>query len=669
MAATSLPLQGGAADEHPLLRTLFRQSTTGVALLSYDGRYVAANDAFCEVLGRTERELVGLSWRDVTHPDDVAAGERAVIAIQRGDELELKGVKRYVRPDGNVRWAMLGTSLVQDDAGRPVGFLSQVLDVTGHKRAEATLRAERGLLELLTAVTLGLNEGGGAERALRVALNAVCAHTGWRIGHAVRLDGGRLVTSGVWVAAEPAAAEALRDALTDRPADDRGAAAEAVRARRHVWVDDLDEHPAAGAWRAAGVQAVGAWPVSVDGEVVAVLEFGAGRPDRPAEPLVNVLTSLSSQLGQAHQRMQTLERLSSSQRQLSEAQAVAGLGSWRWDIDTGAVAWSDQFFRLLGREPQSVAPSVEWLIAHVHEDDRERVCSHIEHTLVSGERLDLEFRLVCADGQVRTVLAGGQVATSDDGRGRRFVGYLQDITARAEVQAALTRSEERVRLILQTSSDAFVEFDRDWVVAEWNRAAECLFGWSRAEAVGQRIDDLLATPAEAGEHLLATLTRLDSPALDAAVEATARHRDGRHLPIEVTIPRTPDSVLRSTFIRDISERKGAERALQESNASLRDSLSTLERRSGEVAMLNEMIDLLQSAGEAAEGYRVIAQHAASLFPEASGTVYVAEHADSALVAVADWGGYGPLERTLARDDCWALRRGRLVKRSCGDGAV
>jgi PAS domain S-box-containing protein len=156
MGSPALPgsLDAGHGAAPSLVHALFQQSATGIALVDVDGRYLAVNGALCELLGRSEAELLARSWQDVTHPDDVSAGETLVEAVRRGEERELQTEKRYVRPDGALRWALLGSSPLWDGEGRAIGFLSQVVDITARKHAEEAVRTEQGLLELLTAVTV-----------------------------------------------------------------------------------------------------------------------------------------------------------------------------------------------------------------------------------------------------------------------------------------------------------------------------------------------------------------------------------------------------------------------------------------------------------------------------------------------------------------------------------
>jgi diguanylate cyclase (GGDEF)-like protein/PAS domain S-box-containing protein len=118
----------------------FQLAPMGLALYGADGCVQRANAALCEMLGRAQRELVGLHWADFTHEADVAVCQGL---IERALSGELNGFhvqKRYVRKDGSFMWGTMNVSLLRDIAGVPRTFVVQVEDISERRRLEADLR-------------------------------------------------------------------------------------------------------------------------------------------------------------------------------------------------------------------------------------------------------------------------------------------------------------------------------------------------------------------------------------------------------------------------------------------------------------------------------------------------------------------------------------------------
>jgi diguanylate cyclase (GGDEF)-like protein/PAS domain S-box-containing protein len=146
----------------------------------------------------------------------------------------------------------------------------------------------------------------------------------------------------------------------------------------------------------------------------------------------------------------------------------------------------------------------------------------------------------------------------------------------AVAEDSLRHSEERLRTTLETANDAYVEIDEVGIVTDWNSQSEVLFGWSRAEAIGRRGEDvILPEPArDTNRHRqgLANLaTTGEEPLLGQRLEMTAQHRNGRTFPIELAFWRTrdPDGVRFHAFAHDIAGRKDAEAALRKSQEDFR----------------------------------------------------------------------------------------------------
>ena len=135
---------------------------------------------------------------------------------------------------------------------------------------------------------------------------------------------------------------------------------------------------------------------------------------------------------------------------LDRAERVAGVGSWEWTPRTLEARWSDNFFRLLGFEPGSIAASLQSVLDVVHPIDRDRVAANMQRVPVDGDVNAIEFRIVRHDGTLLN-LYGTAALAPDDGDDVRYVGSVQDVTserrvarnlaARAAVSSALAAWE------------------------------------------------------------------------------------------------------------------------------------------------------------------------------------------------------------------------------------
>jgi len=115
---------------------------------------------------------------------------------------------------------------------------------------------------------------------------------------------------------------------------------------------------------------------------------------------------------------------------LAEAQAISRVGSWDWDIASGAVWWSDELYRIAGVEPESFVPTFELFLELIHPEERSRVKDIIDAACESRGRLDYECRMVRPDGTTRMIQALGDCVVTDDGVLRKMIGTCQDVTDR-----------------------------------------------------------------------------------------------------------------------------------------------------------------------------------------------------------------------------------------------
>src|ERR687893_1943241 len=136
-------------------------------------------------------------------------------------------------------------------------------------------------------------------------------------------------------------------------------------------------------------------------------------------------------------RKKAEEKLRRGEASLAEAQRLAHLGSWEWDVKTGEVSWSDETFRIYGYEPKEFVPTLDKLMELVHPDDRELVRKNIDAALYEHESYDFEPRIVRPDGEERVVHRQAEVILDEEDEPLRMIGTVHDITERKQVEKAI----------------------------------------------------------------------------------------------------------------------------------------------------------------------------------------------------------------------------------------
>ena len=130
-------------------RTTFELAGVGIAQVSLDGCFADVNPRICEITGYSSEEIKGLTFQDITHPDDLDTDLEYARQLLAGEIDRYSLDKRYFRKDASVIWVNLTGSLVRDAAGKPLHFIAVVEDISGRKDAETTVRRSLDEKEVL----------------------------------------------------------------------------------------------------------------------------------------------------------------------------------------------------------------------------------------------------------------------------------------------------------------------------------------------------------------------------------------------------------------------------------------------------------------------------------------------------------------------------------------
>jgi PAS domain S-box-containing protein len=140
------------------------------------------------------------------------------------------------------------------------------------------------------------------------------------------------------------------------------------------------------------------------------------------------------------ERRQAEDRLVLSEARLTEAQRIAHLGNWDWNIVTDELLWSDEIYRIFGLAPQQFGATYESFLNSVHPEDREFVEQSVNEALYEGRPYDINHRIILPDGAVRIVHEKAEVTSDNNGKPLRMAGTVHDITE-------LKRAEEELRTL------------------------------------------------------------------------------------------------------------------------------------------------------------------------------------------------------------------------------
>lgn len=480
---------GEAAEE---FRTVFDSAGDAVVIHDLDGRIVEVNETACTRLGYSRVELLALRTADISAPEfESLIADRIRSVTDRG---RATFETAHLTRDGRVLPVEVSARRISF-RGRPA-ILSAARDIRERRAATRALEESEARYRTLADVSpVGI---------FRTDANGDCVYVNQRWCELAGLTEGQGLGRGWLAALHP---------------DDR----EAVR---RTWNETVMQ---------GGPFQMEYRFLRPDGTVVWLLGQAAAEraPGGAVVGYVGAVVDITA-------RREAERRLAEREDRLAEAQRIAHLGNWNWDIAGGSLAWSDEIYRLFGLTPQEFGATYEAFLGSVHPDDRSLLTTRVDEALAGGAPYSIDHRIVWPDGTVREVHERAEVTRDASGAPVAMVGTVQDVTEARASERSLRRLNAALRTLSRGNEVLVHAVDEGQLLRDMCRVIVEVGGYRFAwvgfvDAGAAGVVEPLAWHGADGEFLASARIAVTDDALGRGPTGTALRTGHRQIVADVLI--------------------------------------------------------------------------------------------------------------------------------------
>ncbi|MCW3034262.1 MAG: domain S-box-containing protein [Solirubrobacterales bacterium] len=277
---------------------------------------------------------------------------------------------------------------------------------------------------------------------------------------------------------------------------------------------------------------------------------------------------------------------SPTKRSFEQGEQLTRTGIWEWDLDTDALVWSSNMWRLLGLEPGSVTPSPEFVLGRVHPDDREQVEQQLDLAKREGKPPAPTYRTIWDDGSVH-VLRSYPTATEEHEGRTRMIGAVQDITELSDSERLATETLILMETLSAAAPVGFAFVDRDFRIVRINETLAEINGSPRCEQIGRTVAEVVPDVWSQMESVYRRALEDGEATTNLEVERLRSGERGPRYWLASYYPVRTDEVIIGVgvVVTDITERYEAQRFREAVMDTMVEGLYALDKE-GHVTFMN-----------------------------------------------------------------------------------
>ncbi len=392
-------------------RASFEDANIGICLVDLEGKFIRANRMMCEIFGYSEEEFKTMNVNSIANEEYKEVSTDFIKSALENKTSHKEFEKTYKHKNGKNVICSISSSLVRNSGGKPLYFVSHIIDITKSRLSEEIIKQDEEKYRLLTENMADVVWTMDSETLLFTYVSP----------SVYKLRG---------YTPEEIMAEPMDAALTPE-------GSKYVREEIRHTIDLLKEGK-----------------ISFDEHFTSTLQ----QPCKDGSLVwTEVITKYYSneKTGKIEihgvtrdisERKKAEDELRKSRERLNEAQSIAGIGSFEWDTNNNSIRCSKEMLQIFGID-ENEENLVEKIFERVHPDDKELYTNALNNDLIKAESTPFEYKIVLPDGSIKTLFANGKFEKDSDGKIIVGLGTVLDITNRKKIEEEIKEKNTELQRV------------------------------------------------------------------------------------------------------------------------------------------------------------------------------------------------------------------------------